>query len=167
MNWNCIRVADSEGSRGVKRGKRSIGCSILATLFSLIFALTGCRDSSPNNASMKPHQQIPLVLTDRNFHTQVVESRIPVLVDMWAPWCQPCIEMKPTIRQLATEFHGEVKVGELDVEDNSFIAEKYGVDRYPMLIVFVGGEEVERFVGPQTIQSLSHRLRQHVDGERM
>ncbi|HBN78776.1 MAG TPA: thiol reductase thioredoxin [Planctomycetaceae bacterium] len=93
-------------------------------------------------------------LTDSNFECRIADSNIPVMVDMWAPWCKPCLSLKPTLRQLAKELHGEVVIAELNLEDNPFITEKYSVDRYPMFLFFVDGREVERIVGTQTRESI-------------
>ena len=101
----------------------------------------------------------PVQLTDTNFQREVLESDVPVLVDMWAPWCQPCIAMKPTIRGLAEELVGQVKVAELNVDENPFIKEKYKVDRYPMLLVFVDGVEVKRLIGLKSKEELIEALR--------
>ena len=101
----------------------------------------------------------PVQLTDTNFQREVLESNVPVLVDMWAPWCQPCIAMKPTIRRVAEELAGQAKVAELNVDENPFIKEKYKVDRYPMLLIFVDGVEVKRVVGLKTKEDLIEALR--------
>ncbi len=164
MNCGCKGFADRGHHEVGKSGSRSIERVALMTSVPLIFVLTGCNNFSPN--SLEHQQPTPLTLTDKNFHQQVIESELPVLVDMWAPWCQPCIEMKPTLRQLAGELDGQVKVGELNVADNPFITEKYSVDQYPMLIVFVDGEEVERLIGPQSQRSLSHTLRRYIGEDR-
>lgn len=112
-----------------------------------------------------PGANVPLRLTDANFHGEVIESELPVLVDMWAPWCGPCIEMKPMIQQLAQELQGEVNVAELNIDDNLFIKEKYDVDRYPMLLLFVDGNEIARFVGVPTKESLLNSLRESLKNE--
>ena len=101
----------------------------------------------------------PVQLTDQSFQSEVTESKLPVLVDMWAPWCQPCIAMKPTIRELAAELSGEVKVAELNIEQNPFIKEKYNVDKYPMLLIFVDGREAERLIGLKSKENLNEALR--------
>ncbi|EMI44925.1 thioredoxin family protein [Rhodopirellula sp. SWK7] len=92
----------------------------------------------------------PVQLTDANFQTEVIESDLPVLVDMWAPWCGPCIEMKPTLRLVTEELTGQAKVPELSIDENPFIKEKYGIDRYPTLLIFRNGEEVDRLSGEKT-----------------
>lgn len=104
----------------------------------------------------------PVQLTSTNFQQEVIQSDLPVLVDMWATWCQPCIAMKPTLRQLAEELQGQVKVAELNIEENLFVTEKYEVDRYPMLLIFIDGEEVTRLIGSQPSDSLREALNEAI-----
>ena len=85
---------------------------------------------------------------------------------MWAPWCQPCIAMKPTIQRLASELSGDVKVAELNIEENPFIQQKYDIDKYPMLLIFVDGIEVQRLVGSETHEQLLDALSNHVAVEK-
>ena len=100
----------------------------------------------------------PVQLTDANFHTEVIESDLPVLVDMWAPWCEPCIKMKPTLRLVTEELTGQAKVAELNIEENPFIKEKYGIDRYPTLLIFRSGVEVKRLIGQKSKSELIEAL---------
>ena len=60
-----------------------------------------------------------LVLTDKNFEEEVLKSKTPVMVDFWAAWCQPCKVVSPIVDELATEYHGKVKIGKLNVDENS------------------------------------------------
>ncbi|QDT13422.1 thioredoxin family protein [Stieleria marina] len=111
----------------------------------------------------------PVQLTDANFQTEVIESDLPVLVDIWAPWCGPCIEMKPTLRLVTEELTGQAKVAELNFDENPFIKEKYGIDRYPTLLIFRNGEEVDRLSGERTegelIEALSPLLSSSIEAE--
>ncbi|WP_417377407.1 thioredoxin family protein [Gimesia maris] len=105
----------------------------------------------------------PVQLTDANFEQQVLQSELPVLVDMWVPWCPPCIAMKPTIRQLANDLRGDVKVAELNVDENPFLKEKYEVRRYPTVLVFVDGNVVIRLEESQTKETLVQTLAPFID----
>lgn len=119
------------------------------SILAIAVALIGCRNrpESPNPTAAMVAGSDPIRLTAANFQREVIDSNLPVIVDMWAPWCQPCIAMKPTIRELTEELAGEVKVAELNIEENAFIKEKYDVDRYPMLLIFIDGVEAKRLVG--------------------
>ncbi len=137
----------------------------LAASLHLILILVGCGNPNHKEAIVESSNAIPVTFTDKNFQTEVIESDLPVLVDMWAPWCQPCIEMKPTLRQFAHEVDGQIKVGELNIDNNTFITEKYEINKYPTLILFVDGEQVKRIIGSQSKDSLQKSLREHIRNE--
>ncbi len=127
----------------------------ITSLFSFVTLIAGCYSYQSNVPKIdKTAGMTPVHLTDRNFGREVFESELPVLVEMWVPWCVPCVEMKPTLRQLAEVLADQVKVAELNIEDNVFTKEKYGVDRYPMLLIFVNGKEVQRVAGRKEISEL-------------
>ncbi len=88
-----------------------------------------------------------LEFTDGNFEADVVKSDLPVLVDFWAEWCQPCKMLTPTIEELAAEFKGKVKIGKVDTDSNPEVPVKYGVSAIPTIMLFQGGEVVKKFVG--------------------
>lgn len=85
--------------------------------------------------------------TDANFDREVLQSDIPVLVDFWATWCQPCKAIAPLIDTVAEENSGKIKVGKVNVDENPATPGKYGVRGIPTLIVFKGGAVVEQVVG--------------------
>lgn len=87
--------------------------------------------------------------SDGNFPSEVLESTQPVLVDFWAPWCGPCRQIAPMIDQLAGENAGSLKVGKVNIDENPQVAQEYGVEAIPTLLIFKGGEVVQRFVGAQ------------------
>lgn len=86
-------------------------------------------------------------LTDHDFASRVLSSKIPVLVDCWATWCGPCRAIAPVVDQLASELSGRVTVGKLDVDENSDTAAAYGVQSIPTLLLFKDGRVVDRVVG--------------------
>ncbi len=88
-----------------------------------------------------------LEFTDGTFESDVVQSDLPVLVDFWAEWCQPCKMLVPTIEELATEYEGKVKIGKVDTDSNREVSIKYGVSAIPTIMLFNGGEVVKKFVG--------------------
>jgi len=85
--------------------------------------------------------------TDANFEAEVVQSDVPVLVDFWAEWCQPCRMLAPTIDQIAEEFAGRAKVGKVDTDSNREVSAKFGIRAIPTVILFKNGEPVKQFVG--------------------
>ncbi len=101
----------------------------------------------------------PLTVTDATFSAEVERSPLPVLVDMWAPWCGPCRMIAPTLDELATEMAGRVRFAELNVDENPTTASRFNVRSIPALLVFVGGREVDRIVGVQPKSEIAGRLR--------
>ncbi|MDY7042266.1 MAG: thioredoxin, partial [Chloroflexota bacterium] len=78
----------------------------------------------------------PTVITDDTFEEEVISSSTPVLVDFWATWCMPCQMIAPVLKEVATEYEGQLKVAKLDVDQNPQTAGQYGVMSIPTLILF-------------------------------
>jgi len=97
--------------------------------------------------------------SEGNFEAEVLQSEQPVLVDFWAPWCGPCRMVGPIVEQLAAENAGKVQVGKVNIDDNQMLATNYQISAIPTVMVFKGGEVVERFVGVQP----KNRLQQAID----
>ncbi|MBI2825806.1 MAG: thioredoxin [Planctomycetia bacterium] len=97
-------------------------------------------------------------LTDGNFQSEVLDSQGPVLVDFWAPWCGPCRMIAPMVEELAQEYKGAVKIGKINIDDSPGAATQYGVSSIPTLMIFKGGEVVDRFVGVQPKSRLAAAL---------
>lgn len=86
-------------------------------------------------------------VSDENFDAEVLQSELPVLLDLWAPWCGPCKAIAPTVEALAGEYDGQLKVVKLNVDDNPKTPANYNVRGIPNLILFKGGEVQEQIVG--------------------
>ncbi|MBI5153904.1 thioredoxin [Candidatus Poribacteria bacterium] len=102
-----------------------------------------------------------LTVTDQNFQEEVLGSSVPVLLDFWATWCGPCLRVAPIVEELARESAGKFKVGKLDVDQNGETASQFGVMSIPTLIVFKGGEEVDRIVGAVPKSQLQTLIARH------
>ena len=89
----------------------------------------------------------PLTITDANFEEKVMQSKLPVLVDFWAPWCGPCQIITPMIEALAKEYNDKAVIGKLNVDENPKIATKYGIRSIPTLIIFKKGELINTLQG--------------------
>jgi thioredoxin 1 len=88
-----------------------------------------------------------LTFTDAAFDQDVLNSKEPVLVDFWAPWCGPCKAMGPTLDAIATEYAGKVKVGKLNTDENPGTAMRFRVMSIPNFILFKDGKVVDQRVG--------------------
>ena len=87
------------------------------------------------------------IVSDADFEAMVLKSKEPVLVDFFAEWCGPCKAMAPALEQVASEMAGKLKVVKLDVDQNPNTTQKYRIQAMPTLIMFNGGQEVNRNVG--------------------
>ena len=91
-------------------------------------------------------------VTDENFDNEVLKSSKPIVVDFWAEWCGPCKMLSPTIDTIAEKYNGKVKVGKVNVDKDSSIAQKYGIRGIPNILVFDKGSIKEQLIGnvPET-----------------
>jgi thioredoxin 1 len=103
-----------------------------------------------------------LEFTDDNFQTEVKDSNVPVLVDFWAPWCGPCRLIAPTIEELANDYAGKIRVGKLNTDDNPKVATDLGISAIPTVMLFKGGNVVEKFVGVQPKPRMSAAMDSHL-----
>jgi thioredoxin 1 len=104
-------------------------------------------------------------LTKDTFNSEVIESSLPVLVDFWAPWCQPCVMMAPILEELADSYDGKLKVAKLDIEnpENQAYAMLYDIMSIPNMKLFQNGKVVEEIIGLHSKQQMKEILQRHLE----
>ena len=102
----------------------------------------------------------PVTVTDATFSAEVERSPLPVLLDMWAPWCGPCQMIAPVIEELAAEMAGRVRVAKLNVDENPATAARFNVRSIPALLILRAGREIDRIVGVQPKPEIARRVKQ-------
>jgi thioredoxin 1 len=101
-------------------------------------------------------------VTQTNFENEVLKHDLPVLVDFWAPWCGPCRMLSPVVEKIAAANTGKAKFVKMNTDDNPNIAGQYQVSGIPCLILFKGGQAVDRIVGYVPENVIASMLSKHV-----
>jgi len=86
-------------------------------------------------------------VSDQNFENEVIKSELPVLLDLWAPWCGPCHMVAPVIESLAGKYNGKIKFCRLNVDENPQTAAKYRIMSIPTLMFFKDGQVADTVIG--------------------
>ncbi len=128
--------------------------------------MSGCRSThSAQPGSVAGRASETPSVTDAMFRSQVLESKSPVLVDFWAPWCGPCRMMSPIVDEFYGENRDKMKVYKLNVDENPGTAQKYQIRGIPSLFLFKNGEVVEQIVGSVSKDRLVETFGKHLTGE--
>ncbi len=99
-----------------------------------------------------------VIVNVNNFESEVLKAEMPVLVDFWATWCGPCRMLAPTVSAIAEKYAGKIKVCKVDIDENIPLAEKYGIEVIPTLILFEKGEIKDRKIGLMTANEIESML---------
>ncbi|MGH9750487.1 MAG: thioredoxin [Candidatus Polarisedimenticolia bacterium] len=103
-----------------------------------------------------------LTLTKASFDGEVKTNGTPLLVDFWAEWCGPCRLVAPVLEKLADEYSGRVRIGKVNVDEETSLAERYGIQSIPTLLLFKEGKVVDQFIGAASRDVLIRMLAKHL-----
>jgi len=111
-------------------------------------------------------QQI-IDIGDSNFEEVVVASKIPVLVDFWAPWCGPCKAIGPILEELVGKYADQIVIGKCNIDINPELPGQFGVRSIPTLMFFNGGEMVERITGAVSREAVEDVIKKVLSGDKL
>lgn len=99
-----------------------------------------------------------VVINKENYEKEVLQSEKPVIIDFWATWCGPCRMVAPELEKLDKEMNGEIKVGKVNVDDEEWLAVKFGIEVIPTLVLIERGEEKKRISGYYKSNEIKEKL---------
>ena len=99
------------------------------------------------------------VFTNSNFHEEVENAALPVMIDLYADWCGPCQMMAPIVEKLSDEYEGKMIVGKCNVDEQEELASKFGVMSIPTILILKGGQVVMKSVGGVSQGELEDKIK--------
>jgi thioredoxin len=120
------------------------------------------KSSTGFTSGQAPGDGHPHTVTDDTFEQEVMRSSLTVLVDFWAPWCGPCKMVEPVVKKMAHELAGRLKVAKVNVDENPTIAQRYGIQSIPTMMVVKNGEIKDRWIGALSESAIRSRVNPHV-----
>ena len=88
-----------------------------------------------------------LEVNDSNFEDEIIKSELPAMVDVWAPWCQPCLTTAPWVEELARQYNGKFKVAKMNVDESSVTPNRFGIRSIPTMLFFKDGKLEDTLIG--------------------
>jgi len=101
-------------------------------------------------------------ISEAEFEEQVIQEKLPVLVDFWAPWCGPCKMIAPILQELSADYQGRLKIFKVNVDDNPGLASRFQIMGIPSLLLFKGGTLADSFTGVMPKKILSDKIEPHL-----
>lgn len=101
-------------------------------------------------------------ITDATFESEVLGASTPVVVDFWAPWCGPCRKLGPVLDEVSEEFKEKIKIVKINTDENLKTAKEYSIIGLPSLLIFKGGQAVERLVGLMPKSSIVSNIEKYL-----
>ena len=99
-----------------------------------------------------------MIVNNKNFKEEVLESKVPVVIDFFAQWCGPCKMMLPVVDEISKDMEGKAKVCKVNIDDEQDLAVKYGIMSIPTFLIFKDGKVVNSIVGVQDKQKIINLL---------
>lgn len=152
----CARARPSRAAAGQNRGMSIVSCVSCGAKNRVPAAASGL----PRCAKCKADLPWLVEGTDRDFDA-VAAAKVPVVVDLWAPWCGPCHMVAPVLERLSRERAGRLKVVKVNVDDNREVQARFGAMSIPTLVLLRDGREVSRQVGALPARELERWVDQH------